>query len=698
MKKAYIYLTFIVMAVLAVACSKNGSLVDPTKPETAREDNIGFGSVGAHRVGEVDPDPNEKLQIQVYDYYKATSEATEIEYIDELLQKAKKESTSEEDTWVYVKEGKSHSYSWKKGAHKFFGWVAVDESGAGVSNLNYDDETKVLTISGENNAAIAAADYRYAEIKNVDWPSEAMYVKDATGKITGVKPVSLNVKHLTSALTFTVKDYSYVGDLEINSISVGDVKTKGSATVDYSGDAQAVTLSLGDETGAVSFPLPATRSPRESDDDPYVFNGDMTCVWPQAYEGLKMTVKYTPTGQNQITATVDIPDGKWEAGKVYNFDIQIVNKGIELTFTVLPWESVAVGPIDTSTGSINMTNVTWMNTKLFVNGELKNTLVNSAYSVFMYKDGYLPKVDGNGNVITEKYTEEVTEKYQEDVYDTYAETVYDLYEEDVYDTYQEDVIDPVTGEVIHAAGEVKVYEETILDPDTGNPIQTAGEPILLHKKGDKKLDENGQPIILHEAGEIKTYEADVKDPETGEIIHHAGDQILLHAAGTTVLDEYGRPIVHHVGEVKYGPDGEPIYEVGEKKEGYCPAQGFFTVNYPVAGLFKIDLIPAYGQSEASLDKSKYEIYIYDYPVGETPGNFRAINPDGEPISNNTVYFQVRAAATQDGAEHKAQINIWFKPAQYNAETEAWEIPEDAEWISAYSEIRANYALIIPATN
>ena len=120
--------------------------------------------------------------------------------------------------------------------------------------------------------------------------------------------------------------------------------------------------------------------------------------------------------------------------------------------------------------------------------------------------------------------------------------------------------------------------------------------------------------------------------------------------------------------------------------GYYPAQGYFTVNYPVAGLFKIDLIPAYGQSEASLDKSKYEIYIYDYPVGETPGNFRAINPDGEPISNNTVYFQVRAAATQDGAEHKAQIDIWFKP------------DGSTEWISAYSEIRANYALTIPATN
>ena len=685
MKKAYIYLTCIGMAVLAVACSKNESQLDPTKPEVPKEANIGFGSAIAKAPDAIVADESKLLQVRVYDYYTASD--VETEYIKDLIQEA-----TTEGAWAFVSE---QEYAWKKGAHKFFGWVEIDESGTDVHNLSYTNTNKVLSV-GTAAAPVAAADYRYSEITAVNWPDNNM-IEVVDGKSVA-KSVKLNVKHLTSALTFSVKDYSYNGDVLINSVSVGDVKTKGSATVDYSGATQAVTYSLGDETGAIAFPLPDTTPfTRESEDDPYIFDGDTTCVWPQTFEGLKLTVKYT-AGGSQKTVTVDVPDGEWEAGKVYNFDLQIVNKGIELTFTVLPWESVAVGTIDTSVGSINMTNVTWMNTKLFVNGELKNTLNNSAYSVFMYKDGYLPKVDGNGEVITEKYTEEVTETYQEDVYDTYAETVYDLYTEDVYDTYLEDVIDPDTGEVIHAAGEVKVYEETILDPDTGNPIQTAGDPIILHKKGDKKLDENNNPIILHEAGEIKTYEADVKDPETGEIIHHAGDQILLHEAGTPVLDEYGRPIVHHVGDVKYGPDGEPIYQVGEKKEGYCPAQGFFTVNYPKEGLFKIDLIPAYGQSEADLDKSKYDIYIYDYPTETAGGTFRSINPDGEPISNNTVYFQVRAADGQDGAEYKAQINIWFKFAEYDEETEKWVIPEDAEWISAYSEIRANYALIIPATN
>ena len=116
--------------------------------------------------------------------------------------------------------------------------------------------------------------------------------------------------------------------------------------------------------------------------------------------------------------------------------------------------------------------------------------------------------------------------------------------------------------------------------------------------------------------------------------------------------------------------------------GYYPAQGFFTVNYPVSGKFKISLIAA--RNETTVEPGRYEIYIYD-PTAT--GQWRAQNADGETITRNTVYFQVRAAAGQDGAQHKAQIDIKFLPAG-----------EDSEWISAYSEIRANYALIIPETN
>lgn len=673
MKKVYIYLTFIVMAVLAVACSKNGSQVDPTKPETAKEDNIGFGSVGAKRAGEVTPDDNKKLQIQVYDYYMAEGAATDTEYIDELIQEA-----TTAGAWAYVKEGKTHSYSWKKGAHKFLGWVAVDESGTEVSNLNYDDETKVLTISGENNAAIAAADYRYAEIENVDWPSEAMYEKDATGKITGVKSVSLNVKHLTSALKLKVKNSTNANQtVAITSATLKNVVTTGSAKVDYSGSAESVAYTAG-ATGNITLPA-VTISGAMAPDAEVV--SDMVYVWPQEVnpapaEGetpatvATVEVAYTLNGAEKTTK-MDIPAAKWVAGNCYTLDLQIVNKTLVLKFIVQPWDaSEQAGEINTSTGSINMSNVTWMNTKVIINGKLENTVSNSAYSVYMYKDVEIPSYDNKGNINTpvQKYTEEVAETYPETVYDLYPETIYDKYTETVYDLDED--------------GNPKTYEEDVLDPDTGNIIHAAGDPIILHVADEVKVDADGNPIILHAAGEQKL-DAD-------------GNPIILHNAGDPVLDENGNQIVHHIGDPKYDEFGHPLYEHGTVRDGYFPAQGYFTVNYPVAGLFKIELIPAYGQTEADLDARKYEIWIYDNSLN--PSAFRKINAAGETITNDTVYFQVRAAAQQDDAQHKAQINIWFKPAQYDAETEKWVIPEDAEWISAYSEIRANYALVIPATS
>ena len=104
------------------------------------------------------------------------------------------------------------------------------------------------------------------------------------------------------------------------------------------------------------------------------------------------------------------------------------------------------------------------------------------------------------------------------------------------------------------------------------------------------------------------------------------------------------------------------------------------MNYPEEGLFKIGLIPAYGETE--VEEDMYDIYIYDIDNATWVAQKEA----GETITNNTVYFQVRAASEQDGAQHKAQVDIWFKPEGSD------------EWISAYSEVRANYALIIPATN
>ena len=123
----------------------------------------------------------------------------------------------------------------------------------------------------------------------------------------------------------------------------------------------------------------------------------------------------------------------------------------------------------------------------------------------------------------------------------------------------------------------------------------------------------------------------------------------------------------------------------EETYDYYPAQGYFTVNYPKSGLFKMDLIPAY--RETSVNKDMYEIYVYDKTL-TTTDKWRKIKADGETITNKTVYFQVRASqnVAETHPQYKAQIDIWFKATDSN------------EWVSGYSEIRATYACIIPAVN
>ncbi len=550
MKKAYIYLTFIVMAVLGTAsCSKHSSLDMPEEKE-AQENKIGFGSVSAQRVGEVTPDASKKRKIQVYDYYTAEGTSTSVEYIDELIQES-----ATKGVWAYVKEGKTHSYSWKKGTHKFFGWEAVDSTGAAARVLNYNSEDKVLTITGENTAPVALpgkanTDYRYAEIEKVSYPDDVIETDD-DGKKTGVKTIQLKVNHLSAALSYTVENFTGQ-TYTINSISVSNVVTTATPTVNYSGDKAAIAYNLGKDKGSVSLVL------GEGD------NAVKTCVWPQTVEGSKLTVNYK-LGTTDKEVTIDIPKTTWKAGKYYNFKLQIRPSDVQLIFEVMPWTVVNV-PVNTESGSINMSNVTWQNTVVTLNQgtateSTANTLDNGAYSVYMYHNASVQVI---------------------------------------------------------------------------------------------KRDTNGEPIH-------QTYPEDVKGEDGETIIHHKGDN---------VVDEYGNPTV---------------YVMEWKTYDYYPAQGYFTVNYPKSGLFKMDLIPAY--RETSVNKDMYEIYVYDNTL-TTTDKWRKIKADGETITNKTVYFQVRASqnVAETHPQYKAQIDIWFKATDSN------------EWVSGYSEIRATYACIIPAVN
>lgn len=512
MKKTFIYSIIILLAGCLASCEKNEG------PVGAAEGTITFApSAVKTRALIEDEAALQAVTFKVYDYLD------DAEYINNKVAYA-------DGAWAYTDE---QTYLWKNGTHRLFGF----SDGLGTLSEGKVAVSKVLTDQTQD-------DLLYSEIVK----TTAAEWKSAAGHTTET-PVSLNMKHLLSAVAITVQNFS--GNVvTLNSVSKPAIPNSGSATVDFSGDAVAV------EYGAVSvsgnFSTAADLSgvtlaaAVEATDDAEAKDGGKAdviaqaatetpgywMVWPQtvAENTIKVTVNYTMSG-NTYEKEVALPAATWEQGKKYAYTLAIYPTEVRLVFKVQPWDSVDGLEIDTETGSINMTNVTWQNTKVKLSeaGAVENTLNNDRYSVYMYKNPWVTK---------------------------YV---------------------------------------------------------------------NGEPT-----------------------------------------DEW----------VQY--------------DGYIPAQGYFTVNYPDAGVYKIQLIQAayWGQP---VPEGMYEIYIYHYNETSTDPNatgtwLKHNDTDGEAISQKTVYFQIRATSnvTAPHPEYRAQIDILFKADNSD------------EWVSAYSEIRANYACVIPA--
>lgn len=414
--------------------------------------------------------------------------------------------------WAY-KSSTTASYPWKSGAHKFFGYTRRNAGSFDQSTMIWSISERTIT-AGKNQT-----DLLYSSIKDTTatgWKN--VHQKD--------DPVLLQFHHLLSAIRITMVNASGA-QVTVTNASV-TLPNTGSASVSFAGTTATPSYATSiTTTGNFGSFTTQTMAAGDSLDVPTgaVLSDKATAyvIWPQTIEDDDVTISFDLAyGTNAATTKpVSIPAGTWEAGKINNYKLVIYPEFIKLIFEVQPWEKVEVDPIDTSDGSINMTNVAWMNAVVQVGGQEKNTVDNDAYSVYMY---YLPNVTGSYN-------------------------------------------------------------------------------------------------------------------------------------------------------------------------GYYPAQGYFTVNYPLKGKFKIGLIPAY--NETTVDSTQYEIWIYDDATnafrpmkGESQGyedldDWREYK-DGVLKGANTIYFQVRAAAGHSATQQsKAQIDIWFLP------------DGGTEWISAYSEIRANYALVIP---
>jgi hypothetical protein len=454
----------------------------------------------------------------IWDYWSGATEA----YINNSI-------AYSSNKWNYVTDA---TYYWKDGSHKFISYTIdnndnsfeFDKCSFSALTWNVGSTATPITITTTSNQK----DLLYADttVTASDWKTTTGHTKDT--------PVPLTFHHLLSAIRITMVNGSgeqvTVTNASVTLLNTGSASVSFSGTTTPSSSVTATpaefcsfttqTLSAGDSldvlTGGAKLSDRAT---------PYV-------IWPQTLAADAAKIKFSLAyGENAASdTTVSIPAGTWKAGEINNYKLLIYPNDVKLIFEVQPWEKVEIPNIDTSNGSINMSNVAWMNSVVRVGDQDKNTVDNGAYSVYMY---YLPNVTGSYN-------------------------------------------------------------------------------------------------------------------------------------------------------------------------GYYPAQGYFTVNYPLKGKFKIGLIPAYG--ETTVDATKYEIWVYDdankafrQMKGENQGyedldDWRQYDEDsGELKGANTIYFQVRAAAGHSATQQsKAQIDIWFDPEEPGGDAQ-----QVHEWISAYSEIRANYALVIP---
>ena len=418
--------------------------------------------------------------------------------------------------WEYGTEAK---YMWGSGEHSFYGYTADAESSLANNKLTISN--KVLTTADDKTS-----DLLFSEVFTTtaaDW-KEHHAMTDC---------IPLHFHHMLSAVSITIKNCTD-NDVTVTKVSAPSIPNSGTVEIDFtSADENGIpTVEYSDIVVDGAF---VTATPISSDTElasaemidvltmAKADEGSYQVIWPQTLgEGdnaVKITVSYIMNGTEYNDKVVPIPADTWEAGKKYDYVLQILPTEVRLVFIVQPWEGEEFD-IDSSNGSINMSNVNWQNStvRFTADGEEVNTLSIGNYSVYMYKDVYA-----------------------------------------------------------------------------------------------KEIDELGQ-------------------------------------------------------------------ESWVLKEGYFPAQGYFTVNYPLSGKFKIDFKQA-AYWDDPVPEGVYSIYIYD----SSTKSWKAQSEDGEdiPEDHDTIYFQVRASADLGThPEYRAQIDIWFMP------------DGSEEWISAYSEIRANYACVI----
>ena len=296
----------IVLLLAATACNKTDSAVS--------EEPIRFAFASDATRALVENITGLQAQtIQVFDDMGTTPY-----YIDETV-------TYGDGTWNFAS---GRTYTWRTGSHKFFAFT--DGTGA-LDASKKVTVTKTLTTADANQV-----DLLYSDI--------VTKTKEEGTSITTAVEIPMN--HLFSAVGVMVKNATD-GAVTVNSVTAPTILNTGTAEIDFSGTATAVTYDI--ETTASTFTT-ATLADVElaSNGLADVFAqaaataNTYWLVWPQnvAAEGLTVAINYT-IGGKKYASELKLPTEAiaWQAGYKYLYTLNINPHDIKLTFTVTPWVS-----------------------------------------------------------------------------------------------------------------------------------------------------------------------------------------------------------------------------------------------------------------------------------------------------------------------------------------------------------------------
>lgn len=219
------------------------------------------------------------------------------------------------------------AYYWTKGGlHRFAAYI----EGQQVTYRQEDEalESDVITLSADNQPDLL---YAFA-------------TRDLDNSAEPHAPVVLDFSHALAAIRLTITNMKEdIGELKVNGYQMQNIVSGASFSV-TAADADAVEYTMQpasdgyDVNHVVTVPLNGSLTLYSG------AGGDGTdgslLVWPQEVDGGSGPVTLVLTAQSgQISIPLSTSSvSRWQAGRRYNYDINLSDNYIRVTATVQPWD------------------------------------------------------------------------------------------------------------------------------------------------------------------------------------------------------------------------------------------------------------------------------------------------------------------------------------------------------------------------